>query len=696
MVFVDLIEAIARQAVEAMLNGLWLGTALTALVWCLLKAVPRTNATTRHVIWWGTLIAVTCLPIVTNRAPLTTGGDIEPATYESTVLEGRATQHTEIAQSNTLATPALKSQEAPRTPEQTQPEQMQLEQTRPARSIFPVRLPGRWAILFFAAWAVIAAVMMGRVFLSYCYLRRLKRNCSTPSQHHQDRLKRWIADGRLNRPVRLRSSDETSVPMVIGFTKPVIVIPQALAQELTEEEFEQVVLHEIAHVRRRDDWMKLAQKLIEAFLFFHPAVLWIGRRLNLEREIACDDSVISLTGRPRPYAACLIKLLELTSLRQSSLLAPGAVTIKRQITSRVEMIVNKRRNATLILSKAGLLVMLLAMALVVAQATRISPVLALIQPDASSSEPDNELPKDEFDSKEFKSDKAATAQSGTSHMPGTTDGKDSLAESSDQTGASQFETAPAQPSDAGENVPTQHALWSYNKRIQGSLPEEPHPPTPPIPPNPPVVVPVPPQSVPSPPTLPVSGSREANERYDRMMDNYNRQMEKYHEQMRDYDRKMEGYHEQMREYDRQMDKYNEDMKRYNEQIERYHEEMKEYTKRIFALVPGAILNVIAEQMAMTDLKLDAGERDKFNRKLEQFAATLAKELTEKLKDLKINRPAGHITIVSFLSTAVLRNRLRQFFSRMEIRMDETARGALELAADRAAPALQTLVVYRWP
>ena len=105
MAIVDLIEAIARQAVEAMLNGLWLGTALTALVWFLLKAVPRTNATTRYVIWWGTLIAVTCLPVVTNRAPLTTGGNIGPWTYENTVLETTLRgdiEDTERAQRKTL------------------------------------------------------------------------------------------------------------------------------------------------------------------------------------------------------------------------------------------------------------------------------------------------------------------------------------------------------------------------------------------------------------------------------------------------------------------------------------------------------------------------------------------------------------------------------------------------------------------
>jgi beta-lactamase regulating signal transducer with metallopeptidase domain len=683
MALVDLIGAAARPAVEAVLNGLWQGTALTALVWCLLKLIPRTNATTRYAIWVGTLIAVIFLPLFANRAHVTTNGNTAP---ENALFEPSHRKDTERAQGSTPRPNIAPYLEAQLAPEQTQPEQAQVEQSRPARSIFPVRMPARWAIFFFAAWAVIASVMMWRVALSYCYLRRLKQSCSQPPQPYQDRLKRWIACARMKRPVRLSCSEETAVPMVIGFVKPIIVIPQSLARELTEEEFEQVVLHEMAHVRRRDDWMKLAQKLVEAVLFFHPAVLWIGRRLNLEREIACDDSVISLTGRPRPYAACLVKLLELTSLRRSSLLAPGAVTIKRQISSRVEMIVDRRRNATLILSKACLLAMLLAMALVIAEAARISPVLALIHPDAGSPVPDNELLKGEFDSEKFESDKVATARTDTPQTPGVIAVKD-------LPDASQVETSPAQPSEAIENPPTQVALWSEVKRAQGSFPEPPHPPVPPTPPNPPAVAPVPPMTAPSPPSPPALGSRESREEYDRLMADYNRQMDKYREQMRDYDRDREAYREQMREYNRRMDQYNEEMKRYYEQMGRYREEMKEYEKQVYALAPGAIINVIAEQMAAIDLKLDAGERDKFNRELEQFAATLAKELTENVKDLKINRPEGRITLVSFLTTAVLRNRLRHFFGQLDIRFDEAA---LELAADRAAPALQSLVVYRWP
>ena len=74
-----------------------------------------------------------------------------------------------------------------------------------------------------------------------------------------------------------------------------------------------MLLHELAHLRRWDDWTKLAQRLAEAIFFFHPAIYWIARNLNLEREVACDDWVVVHTGRTKPYALCLTRLVETAS-----------------------------------------------------------------------------------------------------------------------------------------------------------------------------------------------------------------------------------------------------------------------------------------------------------------------------------------------------------------------------------------------
>ena len=97
---------------------------------------------------------------------------------------------------------------------------------------------------------------------------------------------------------------------MIGFFSPRLLIPEALYARLTETELRQIVLHECEHLRRRDDWMNLLQKIGLVLFPLNPALLWVDRRLSLERELACDAGVVAATGAPFDYAHCLTRLAE--------------------------------------------------------------------------------------------------------------------------------------------------------------------------------------------------------------------------------------------------------------------------------------------------------------------------------------------------------------------------------------------------
>ena len=92
---------------------------------------------------------------------------------------------------------------------------------------------------------------------------------------------------------------------MIGFFSPRILIPEELFERLTTMELEQIVLHEMGHLRRADDWMNLVQKIGLVLVPLNPALLWIERRLCFERELACDDAVLRSTRAPKAYATCL-------------------------------------------------------------------------------------------------------------------------------------------------------------------------------------------------------------------------------------------------------------------------------------------------------------------------------------------------------------------------------------------------------
>ena len=107
---------------------------------------------------------------------------------------------------------------------------------------------------------------------------------------------------------------------------------------LTTAEFGQIVLHEVGHLRRGDDWINLLQKLSLVVVPLNPVLIWIERRLCLERELACDDDVLRLTKAPKAYATCLTNLAEQRLGRRAAALSLGAWEKRSELARRVHSI----------------------------------------------------------------------------------------------------------------------------------------------------------------------------------------------------------------------------------------------------------------------------------------------------------------------------------------------------------------------
>jgi hypothetical protein len=125
---------------------------------------------------------------------------------------------------------------------------------------------------------------------------------------------------------------------VIGFFSPRILIPEELFARLTTSEFGQIVLHEVGHLRRADDWINLLQKLSLVVFPLNPVLIWIEQRLCLERELACDDDVLRLTKAPKAYATCLTNLAEQRLGRRATALSLGVWEKRSELARRVHSI----------------------------------------------------------------------------------------------------------------------------------------------------------------------------------------------------------------------------------------------------------------------------------------------------------------------------------------------------------------------
>ena len=141
--------------------------------------------------------------------------------------------------------------------------------------------------------------------------------------------------GWRSRRVAICTSTEVDRPCVVGLLSPRILMPPALLAELSAPELEQIILHELEHLRRADHWTNLVQKLVLVLFPLNPVLLWIEHRLCAERELACDDQVLRQTRARKVYAGCLARLAEHSLVARGASLALGAWERQSELSRRV-------------------------------------------------------------------------------------------------------------------------------------------------------------------------------------------------------------------------------------------------------------------------------------------------------------------------------------------------------------------------
>ncbi|MBI3210535.1 MAG: M56 family metallopeptidase [Candidatus Solibacter usitatus] len=326
---------------EALLNGWWQGILLTLLVWLVLRDLPRISAATRLALWHTTLLVVLLLPAL-QRIPLPHWGPAA-AIPPAVTAAAPAQQNTAPVQARDLPAP---------TPTSPTPV-MELHED-------PVE------VLLFLCVAM-ALLKLLRLAIGYWAVRRLKR---------KGRRVDVTLPMAMARSIDVILSDDIGMPMAVGYFRPAILLPRGMADRLTAEELRYVLLHESAHLRRNDDWMALIERIVRAIFFFQPAVYWISRQIEKEREMACDDWVIAEAGETKPYANSLARLADLASQGRVPVLATGAGK-RKQIFARLETMLDRTRNCVPSVSEPLVIVAGIALWFVVAQGSAFNHLLGL-------------------------------------------------------------------------------------------------------------------------------------------------------------------------------------------------------------------------------------------------------------------------------------------------------------------------------
>ena len=290
----------AAQAVGwALLQFVWQGALVGALTAIALLALRRGAADVRYVVASIGLALMLTLPIVT--------GVQKYQTLRSGVTAGDATVFTDGAVALADGTRFTF-------------DRLALEGSAPEtqHSGFPAATRSlEWPAImraFLVLWIAGVTVLTLRLLTGWIWVQRLRTHgVAAADESCRAMAVRLARRLHIGRAITLLESTLVDVPTVIGFLKPVVLLPATALAGLTAQQVEAILAHELAHIRRHDYLVNLCQTLVETVLFYHPAVWWLSRRIRIERENCCDDLAVSLCGDPVAYAAALADLEALRS-----------------------------------------------------------------------------------------------------------------------------------------------------------------------------------------------------------------------------------------------------------------------------------------------------------------------------------------------------------------------------------------------
>ena len=267
------IQSVVNALGWTLIHFLWQGFALACIYWTVCRFLSPERATIRY--WTGMLafLAAAVIPVVTFvfywQTTLIQAGSEQAVAVMAPVASAMNLSFTQILQ-------------------------LSLEPAIPVVVVL---------------WALGVVFLSIRAVMGWMGVQRLvntdTEEVSTTLQQVVQRLMKQLG---MSHAVRVLKSGRVLVPTVVGWLKPVILLPAAVIAQLPEDQLEMVIAHELGHIRRYDYLFNILQLVVETLFFYNPAIRWMSRQVRQEREHCCDDLVVAQCGRPVLYARALANL----------------------------------------------------------------------------------------------------------------------------------------------------------------------------------------------------------------------------------------------------------------------------------------------------------------------------------------------------------------------------------------------------
>ncbi|TQF16623.1 M56 family metallopeptidase [Myxococcus llanfairpwllgwyngyllgogerychwyrndrobwllllantysiliogogogochensis] len=305
----------------ALVHSLWQGTLVALGLAVALMTVGRRAANARYALACGALVLTVVLPVATGWRHATQARATRAAEHAVSTRDLRqeslvAARTRAMARWDRSAHTGVSEREPARaaTSDWTRMEPaglLTLVVERVRESLADLL---RWVVL---AWVAGVGLSSGRLTAEWVQLRRLARRALPAPHEWQERLDTLSRRLGLSRAVRLLQTTEVDVPSTVGWLSPVVLLPVSALSGLPTRQLEMVLAHELAHIRRHDFAVNLAQVVVETLFFYHPAVRWMSNVIRVEREHCCDDVAVSASGNSVSYARALTALESLRVLPSS-------------------------------------------------------------------------------------------------------------------------------------------------------------------------------------------------------------------------------------------------------------------------------------------------------------------------------------------------------------------------------------------
>ncbi|MEZ4917863.1 MAG: M56 family metallopeptidase [Saprospiraceae bacterium] len=176
----------------------------------------------------------------------------------------------------------------------------------------------RYNPLIVSCWLLGLAFFTLRLAGAWWWINRLRRHgLKVASEATHAALERLKVTAGFKKPIGIGLSRHIKSPLTLGHLKPLVLFPIAVINQLSLEETEAILAHELAHIMRHDWLLNLIQSCIEALFYFHPASWWLSSMARTERENCCDDLAVALTGNPLGYAKALLKVQQISQEQEN-------------------------------------------------------------------------------------------------------------------------------------------------------------------------------------------------------------------------------------------------------------------------------------------------------------------------------------------------------------------------------------------